>query len=85
MKKYLAIYRLKNGQLKTMQEQYKNMKSFRSDLKCNGYKVIMILTEKNLKTIKNTKKHYNLNMTKFKKYKFDFQEDLFNYLKEDFC
>lgn len=55
MNKYTALVReTRNGNLKSIISEYKNKKDFYEDLKGNGFRVIIILSEENIKHIKGT-------------------------------
>lgn len=59
--KLTALYRNKrNGNLKNMVEKdHKTKKAFAKELKANGFRVVAILTEKDIAEIKR-KRHYEI-------------------------
>ena len=82
MKKLLAIYRPSRNQgIRGMIEEYNTKKNFKQDIKGNGYRLIAVLNEKQVKNI------YGKKLVSFCEFKglakqasFEVKQDIIDYI-----
>jgi hypothetical protein len=83
--KLTAIYRIeRNGSLKNSQQDfYTNKEKFRKDLNSNGFKVLVVLNEKEIMEIKSTPlNELRHKMTLKKDRKMEMKLDAFEYVQQ---
>lgn len=85
LKNYLAVYRKKrNGNIRFRELEDKNKKEVSKDIRSNGYRSIIILSQKNINHILECDYCYNINISKLNNYKYQVKRDIFQYINEEY-